>query len=428
MANRRDYFTDQLVSQSELDAGFAGLESADWAQFADLALKGVVTGLGVAQHSPTADLTVDVAIGVSYDKLGKRMSVPSLQVVNLGVDSNSVSTAVVNAGQSKIVSLFLRFKRSLTDQRTDGLGATVFHIQDESFEFFIEQGAEAVSPTPPALRSDSILLADITRTFGQTQILTVNISATRKEDMFKLSAGAIAINTGTPVSAMQSLLTELNNHVTGASNVHPASAIAYGGGANFADGATNPASSVEVVIDNILTSLGGSTGSQKVGFASSGNLATGTVRSALLELDAEKGGLALANTWTQANTFNNRIEALGGIRRRAPLALTDAATSISNPTLYDAIKIPNTLTANRNYTILDPNNSPVGETEGYEIYVYRRNPDADWQAFLYRGSDSALLITFPVVVGAWAILKVESAVWQVVAWGGGAVYNEASAP
>lgn len=428
MANRRDYFTDQLVSQSELDAGFAGLESADWAQFADLALKGVVTGLGVAQHSPTADLTVDVAIGVAYDKLGKRMSVPSLQVVNLGVDSNSVSTAVVNSGQSKIVSLFLRFKRSLTDQRTDGLGATVFHIQDESFEFFIEQGAEALSPTPPALRSDSILLADVTRTFGQTQILTVNISATRKEDMFKLSAGAIAINAGTPVSAMQSLLTELNNHVTGVSNVHPASAIAYAGGANFADGATNPASSVEVVIDNILTSLGGSTGSQKIGFASSGNLATGTVRSALLELDAEKGGLALANTWTQTNVFNNRIEALGGMRRRAKLVLTDAATNISNSTLYDSIQIPNTLTANRNYTILAPDNTPSGATEGHFIYVYRRNPDADWEAFLYRGSDSALLITFPVVVGGWAILSVESAVWQVVAWGGGAVFNEASAP
>jgi len=348
VANRRNFFFDQLVEEDELDAAFDGVEQADFNQNVDLGLIGITTGLAAAQHSPTADLTVDVAVGNAYDKQGRRLNVPSLQVVNLAVDSNSVSTSVVNVGNSKIVSLFLRFKRNQGDQRTDGNAVTVYFVQDEGFEFFVEQGAEAVTPTPPALRNDSILLADITRTFGQTQIVNANISGTRREHQFVLAAGSLTVAAGTPEASDQAVLTHLNNHVTGVANLHPASAVDYAGGSAWADGVTNPATTVEAQIDKILSELastsgsgadkigikartawrGGGTnpagtlfsaidaiitdlalqtasndGAERIGAQASGGLAAGSVRSQLDELDNEKGGVATANNWTQPQEF-----------------------------------------------------------------------------------------------------------------------------
>lgn len=311
MANRRNYFFDQLVQEDELDAGFDGLENADWAMIVDTGLVGVASGLGVSQHSPTPDLTVDVAIGAGYDKQGRRLGVPSLQVVNLAVDSNSVSTSVLNVGQSKIVSVFLRFRRAESDPRTDGNAVGLYFIRQESFEFFIEQGAEAGSPTPPALRSDSILLADITRTFGQTQIVTGNISTTRREMTFKISAGAFSIAVGTAEEAAQAALTLFNNHVTSVAAGHPASAIA-----NTPAG-TIAATDVQAAIDeldtdrqtvstNLANHIASATAHTATNLVNTpaGNIAATTVQAAINELDTEKGGLALANTWTTNQVYS----------------------------------------------------------------------------------------------------------------------------
>lgn len=366
MANRRDYFVDQLVEEDELDAGFAGLEQADFNQNVDLGLIGIAGGLVASQHSPTADLTVDVAVGKAYDKQGRRMNVPSMQVVNLAVDSNSVSTSVLNVGNTKIVSVYLRFKRNTGDQRTDGNAVTVYFVQDEGFEFFIEQGAEAVTPSAPALRNDSILLADVTRSFGQTQIVNANISGTRREHQFKLAAGALTVETGTPEESDQAILTHLNNHVTGVAALHPASAVDYAGGVAWADGVTNPATTVELQIDKMLSELastsgsgadkigvkartawrGGGTnpaatlfaaldkiitdlalqtasddGAERIGAQAAGNLAAGSVRSQLDELDNEKGGLAIANNWSQPQTFQDEIEVNGDASLHASVTL-----------------------------------------------------------------------------------------------------------
>ena len=71
----------------------------------------------------------------------------------------------------------MRFDRALSDPRVDGNSLTVFFREDESFKFLVAQGAEAPAGNaiPPPLHSDAILLADITRTFGQTQVLAANI-------------------------------------------------------------------------------------------------------------------------------------------------------------------------------------------------------------------------------------------------------------
>jgi hypothetical protein len=259
MADRRDYFFGQQVQEDELDQGFDGLERADHDQYSDLALIGIASGGLVAQHSATPDLTVDVPALVAYDQQGRRIQVPTTQTVNLAVDSNSVSTTVATPGNTKIVSVFARFKRVQSDQRTDENAVTVYFVQDEGFEFVVVQGAEANPGTPPALLTDGILLADVTRTFGQTQILTANIAlAARRQDMFVASAGALAVRQGTPLGSDQAILTHLNNHVTGVANKHPASAIDYAGSSpsQYADGSTLAAQSVEAALDAVVAAVG----------------------------------------------------------------------------------------------------------------------------------------------------------------------------
>lgn len=299
MANRRNYFYGQHVtgrtisSVGELNQGFDGLEAADQNLVADFGLVGYTQGGAVSQHAPTADLTVDVTAAKAYDQQGRRVQFPSTQTVTLATDSSSVSTAVVNSGNSKIVSLFARFKRANSDPRQDKNGDTQNFVQDESFEFFVVQGAEAVSPSPPALLTDGLLLADITRTFGQTQILNANILATRREDAFAISAGAISIHQGTPESTLQSLLTELNNHITGVSNKHPASAIDYAGSPNWRDTTSIAAGSVEAAIDAIVSRMaafsGGSDGVSLIGAAP---IVTGTITIAATSLRGQLDALA----------------------------------------------------------------------------------------------------------------------------------------
>jgi hypothetical protein len=357
VANRRNYFYGQHItgrtisSTGELNQGFDGLEAADQNVVADFGLIGIAAGGAVSQHAPTADLTVDVTAVSAYDQQGRRVQVPSTQTVSLAQDSNSVSTAVVNAGNSKIVSLFIRFKRANSDPRQDKNGNTQNFVQDESFEFVVVQGAEgAGSPTPPALLTDGLLLADVTRTYAQTQIVNANISAARREDAFAISAGALSVRQGTPETALQALLTHLNNHVTGTASKHPASAIDYAGSPAWADASTIAAMSVEAAIDALVSTLAAATAGVKIGAAATGNwndatpvasgtvqsvlngivsalagqvagsgaekvgarsstdLAAGSVYAQLVALAAGWGKLARGNVWTATQTFDAALK------------------------------------------------------------------------------------------------------------------------
>lgn len=77
---------------------------------------------------------------------------------------------------------------------------------------------------------------------------------------------------------------------------------------SWADGTTvaGPISfetALDTIIQTLGTKAGGSPGAIKIGFTPSGNIASNTVKGALEELDSEKAGLALANTFTSTNTF-----------------------------------------------------------------------------------------------------------------------------
>lgn len=198
-----------------------------------------------------------------------------------------MSTAPSAAGQEKIVSVFIKFDRALSDPRVDGNSLTVFFHRDESFKFIVVQGAQAPAGTalPPPLRSDAILLADVTRTFAQTQVLSGNISIVRRQDAFVANGSPRSIRRGRTFEAVTDLLTFLNAHVSGTADRHPATAVDYAGGGNWADGTANPAVTAEVQLDKIVSDLAAATGAPKVGAAGTAgtpnSLGAGTVRSQL---------------------------------------------------------------------------------------------------------------------------------------------------
>jgi hypothetical protein len=288
MSNRLDYYFRQRVTEAELDMGFAELEQADQNLAADLGFTGVLANAVVSQHAPVPDLTVDVSgPGSILDQLGHRIFFSALQNVSVAQDDNGVSTAVSTAGKEKIVSVLVKFDRSLSDPRVDGNSLTVFFRRDESFKFVVVQGAEAAAggAIPPPLQPDAILLADITRTFNQSQILMTNISTGRRQDAIVLTGSPRSLRRGRTIEGLADLLGFINAHANGTGNRHLAAAIDYAGGGAWADGTTNSAVSVEAQLDKVISDLAAASGAPKIGAAatssSPNSLTAGSVKSQL---------------------------------------------------------------------------------------------------------------------------------------------------
>jgi len=264
MANRRDFFFRQKVTEAELDAAFAELENADRALASDFGHVGVTAGMAVTQQvSP--NLTVQVSgPGVVYDQTGQRIAIPSTQTVNCAVDEDGLNTAVVGGANSRILSIFAEFNRVLSDPRVDGNAATVYFVRAESFTFNVAAGTESASPVAPALRGDQILLADITLAYGASSIVNGNISTTRRQWAYKTTGTVIGV--GTAEEAIQALATALAG-TGGSLSAHVAASPAHAGSA--------------------------------VSFSPTGNVAATNVQTAIAELDTEKlaraGGVMLGN-------------------------------------------------------------------------------------------------------------------------------------
>jgi len=243
MADKLDYFFRQKVTEAELDLGFELLEQADRSFANDIGVFGIIDGMLASEKAGVPDLTVDLtAPGRAYDQLGRRIFFGTLQNVDLSTDLNGVSTAVQTAGNEKIVSLFIKFERALSDPRTDGNSQQVFFRRDESFEFVVRQGAEAAagSAVPPPLQPDEVLIVDVTRTFGQTQILNADLSPDptvpgdvgRRQEFIFAEASAISVfsggfNTLAPVTddvqaTLQEIDDELTDHFGAAARRHDA--------------------------------------------------------------------------------------------------------------------------------------------------------------------------------------------------------------
>lgn len=214
--DRFDYYFRQNVTESELDDGFNACEIADRNMITDQGLVGRNSGLVATQTSPTPAVSVDVSAGIAYDQAGQRIETAS-ETVSVALDNAAVSTEVATPGNTKIVSVFVEFQRALSDPRIDGNSDTVFYNRAEDYAFFVKQGAESAgTPTPPALESGRILLCDITRSFGQTQILNADIGTSRREDLIKIAAKTAtpAISEGTIEEAIDAVVDVIDDLAT----------------------------------------------------------------------------------------------------------------------------------------------------------------------------------------------------------------------
>lgn len=380
MADRRTYYQGQLVQEDELNAGFTGLENADRNAMVDLALAGVASGLTVAEASPTS-LSVQVGgPGVAYDPNGQRCAVPGTQLVDLSVDSLGASTAVTLSGNKKIVSLFIKFARANSDTRpTDETPPQMVNfVNNESFAFAIVQSAEAATPAVPALLSDGILLADVTLSFGQTQILNADISTARRQGLMALSGTPHAINVGSIKATLQALLGILNAHIDASADKHPAADIVVGtitateslqpdlttaanlmlalqhlrvatniwaspdaswiGGNGFVQG-----NNIDAVLVEIVQSIGLATninidGASRIGAAARGTLIAGSVGTQLSAIETAKASKAANNIYTGDNTFNKypKLTAPAITRTFRPrvVGLHNATVSLGSPNAY----------------------------------------------------------------------------------------------
>lgn len=315
MSDRTNYYFKQAVTESELNDGFTDAENADHHLMMDQGLSGIFSGGAAAQHSPLADLTIDIAGPmIAYDSNGQRIYIPGPTLnVNCAQDSSAVSTAVAGAGNEKWVSVTAKFTRVLSDPRIDGNSNTVYFLETESYQIVVTQGGEAAlgTATRPALDPNGLLVCDVHRTFGQTQILNADIDATsatgRRQDTYVFAGSPVAIRAGVPKDAVQAMLTALNNHINNLVG-HPASAISYAGGSAWADGSTNPATDVESQLDKILTDLGGGT--------------TGTAKISGAAVAGTRFSVAAAKLSTQ---LSNIVGAVDGIQTNGADTLKQVA-------------------------------------------------------------------------------------------------------
>ena len=344
MADLRDFYFQQLVTEADLDEAFTLMQAADQDYVIDNGQVGVYYGLAAAEAG-VPNLTVQVTAGAAYDQTGQRMAVPSTQLVNVAVDSNAVSTTVAGVGNSKIISVYIKFKRVLGNPKTDGNNASIQYDRDEGYEFIVRQSTEAIGPTAPSLQADEILLADITRVFGGTTVVNAAIGTSRRQWAISATSGAYEVRTGQVDTAIQAVLDVAGNHIVDAVGAHAATAISNtpagtiaattvqaaidelhtdiedhkvdASGAHLASAITNtPAGAiVAVTVQAALNELDADLTLHKDDAAdahaasaitntAAGNIVATTVQAAINELDTEKGGLGLANTWTDTNLFN----------------------------------------------------------------------------------------------------------------------------
>lgn len=317
-----NWYFKQLVTAGDMNEGFEKAQEADHDMMSDQGLAGICVGGNASQHAPTADLTVDITAPIAaYDDDGQRIYIPGsagIQNVDVSVDSNSVSTAVASGGNEKIVSIFVQFERLLSQSETDGNDNSVFFRKDENFKIIVEQSAEAASPTAPPLKTDAKLVCDITRTFGQSQILNANISVSRREKMFVLSTANFSINEGTQEEAIQAILQEFQNHIDGVGVKHAASVISYAPSATWADSTPLAATDLQAATEEIVSDLADNTspdGASRIGsdqttstFFDSTTLAQGTIGGQVEELvsvigantGADKMGWQGGATWAES--------------------------------------------------------------------------------------------------------------------------------
>lgn len=322
MSDRKDFFFRQKVTESELDEAFDDLENADRNIVIDANAEGVWFGLAVSENGLGQDESVDVAAGSAYDQDGQRMHLPSLQNLDVSVDLLSASTQVGSSGNEKLVGVYLKFDRALSDPRVDGNSVTVFFERDESYQFVVRQGPEEVAPatTAPALQADEILLADIRRKFNDNTIADADIETTRRQNSWVQTIGE-----SSGIDATEVALAVSNT---------------------WADATGIAATDVDAGFEEVVSDLSGSAGAAKLGASPSGvawagpeSLSFGTIQAAIAEIVGDlsvvspTSGAARVGFQANQSQWTNTANALaaGTIQAAIDEIVTDLADQGPTP-------------------------------------------------------------------------------------------------
>jgi hypothetical protein len=346
MADRLDYYFRQRVSEAELDLAFELLEKADRNLAADIGVFGVISGAEPTPHSPIADLTIDLtAPARAYDRLGQRIFFGTGQRVDCSVDDSGIPTEITVAGKERWLGVFLRFDRLLSDPRTDGNSQQVYFRRDETFELVVRQGPEANVGTAPKvpLQEDELLICDVLRRHGQTQIISGDLDASRRQAFIFATGDAVQIVSGlwtalapaveTVQAALDSADALLAGHFAGTTNKHSAANINSTPHGFVA--ATNVQAALDELVDDLSSAAAGTPGALRVGADAvagapnalpAGNV-DGQLSQLLAWLNAHVGAITGAhNASAVAATAHNNI---GGINVQSQLQeiVTDLAAT-----------------------------------------------------------------------------------------------------
>jgi hypothetical protein len=177
MSDRENWYYRQQVTWGEMRQADDHSEDADRYIVSDHDIQGVQPHrlFTTAQDPAGPNLNVQVSGGIAYDDLGRRL------------DHYGQTTLVdcapylpVGAGNTRGLSIAVRFKRTDSDPRVDGNGIPLDYLSEEDVEFQVYAGAEVpiAPPTPivyPGVAPNEIQIAEVTVVFGQVSILNGDI-------------------------------------------------------------------------------------------------------------------------------------------------------------------------------------------------------------------------------------------------------------
>lgn len=199
--------------------------------------------------------------------------------------------------------------RQFVSGNYDGEGHTISPANLASF--FTSNPSEALAEGD-TLCVQFAMLSDTASTGGRRQAIPENSNTSIPAGSFfnsrahpaklvnalpicKVVNGALVFSTGVEIPAGS---TAAPLSARGAAN------ITYAGGPAWADGTSNPATTIESQLDKIVSDLAASTGSAKIGGAASGtDIAAASLNAQIANLAANWGKLARANTWAELQTL-----------------------------------------------------------------------------------------------------------------------------
>ena len=276
MSSRVDWYFRQRVTEAELDLAFDELEQADWNLASDLGVYGLVSGAVAVPHAPIADLSIDLAApGRAYDRSGRRVFLAAGRTIDCSKDLNGTPTDVIPPNAERWLSIFIRFSRQLSDPRTDGNNQTVYFRRDEACEVVVRQGAAGAAGQAqrPDLEPDELLVCDVHRTVGQTQIIATDIDVSRRQvfvfapadavSVVSAAWGALPANATTVQKALDGADAVLSGHIEGTSNRHHAADVTLNQHGFVAGGDVQ--AGFGQLVDGLASTVSGVSGATHVG-------------------------------------------------------------------------------------------------------------------------------------------------------------------